>query len=203
METGPMTKIRLLPLLSLLFLAGLELTAAEDRAYRADSESKAYHAPQRFRLGIVVDAGISQQDVNIFNRDKLLDQQKFRKKVCAMIRVKLDKGRSISIHDFTLINNYQAFDCVAIKPYQSSFNAEKRIFPSSKQNNVYDLLFYLDIPDFKPSGELKATLHYRLTGGGLTDTEIKLKNFGNSTIQFAMPPADEEPAGENNAPSST
>jgi len=203
-------------LISMLFaaflLAPVSLPAQQGKAaapagdstqYRSDDGEKAYESLPRFRLGQIVDSGISQYSVAVGSSEKLLPLPDYRKKVYAIIRVKLDPQRSISVHDFSLVYNYQAFDCVAVRPYQESFLATKRVFPASKNSEVYDMLFILDMPDFKAFGDIKVTLHYRLAGGGLTDVEVKLKNYDYNPIKLAAPPADDSTGANNNVPSST
>lgn len=162
----------------------------------SSDDDKPYNSPQRFRLGEIVGGGVSRREVVVFNESKVISQANFRKKAYAVVRVKLDPGRSISIHDFTMIYNYQSFDCVAVKPYQNSFNAEKRIFTVTPQSSCYDLLFFLDVPNFANDGTLKVTLHYRLSGGGLTDIELKLRSYGSSSIQLAVPREDDSSSGD-------
>lgn len=141
---------------------------------------------QRFRHGEIVDAGISLKKENINNPDKM-PPVTYPNPAYVIIRVKLDPNRSISIHDFSLIHNYQAFKCVALCPAKSRFNAEQRQFIPSKQHKFYDLLFILEIPGFKSTINYRCTLHYNLEGGGLTDVDVNLKNFDRSSIQLANP----------------
>ncbi len=152
----------------------------------ADGKDVNFKTPQRFRLGEIVDAGISRRSVNIHNPDKLLPL-KMKSKIYAVVRVKLDQGRSISIHDFSLIHNYKGFNCVAISPVPGDFNAERRVFPASGANKVYDLLFVLDVPDFNAAITYRCALHYMFASTGMVDVDVKFKNFDNSAIQLSAP----------------
>lgn len=152
----------------------------------AQGSAPASTGVQRFRHGEIVDAGISLKTVNINNHEKMLPIT-YSNPAYVIIRVKLDPNRSISIHDFSLIHNYQAFKCVALSPAKSQFNAEQRQFIPSKQPKLYDLLFVLEIPGFKSTINYRCTLHYNLGGGGLTDVDVNLKNFDRNSIQLANP----------------
>ncbi len=144
---------------------------------------------QRFRLGEILEGGISLHEIPILNPAKLLPIN-ISNKVYAIIRVKLDPGRSISIHDFSLIHNYKGFNCVAVSPVPGEFNAERRVFTSSDSRKVYDLLFVLDIPDFNASITYRCTLHYLFATIGQIDVDVKLKNFDLNPIQFSSSDED-------------
>ncbi len=135
----------------------------------------------RFRIGTILDAGITTEKIHVDNSDKLLPLN-FNDKAYAVVRVKLDPGRSLSTHDFSMIHNYKPYKCIAIRPLNGSFNVAKRIFPPSKQSKIYDMLFVLSVPNYNSSIEYKCTLHYNLLTSGLTDVDVKFKNFNHGPI---------------------
>ena len=139
----------------------------------------------RFRYGEILDAGISRREVAVQNADKLLPIN-FSNRIYAMIRIRLDDGRSISVHDFSLIHNYKGLNCVAIRSVSGTFDADRRIFPAFG-DRLYDLLFILDIPDFNPAITYRCTLHYQLASTGMTDTDLKFKNFDQNELVFPAP----------------
>ncbi len=138
---------------------------------------------QRFRIGTIIDAGITTEEIKVDNSDKLLPL-KFNNKAYAVVRVRLDSGRSLSTHDFSMIHNYKPYKCIAIRLLNGSFNAAKRIFPPSKEPKIYDMLFVLSVPNFNSSIEYKCTLHYNLSTSGLTDVDVKFKNFNHGPIHL-------------------
>jgi|GEM_PF-3456376 len=172
---------------------------AETDQYKVDDSEKPYESLPRFRLGRIVDAGISLSPVSVAAGDKMVPLPEYNKKAYVIIRVLLDPKRSLSIHDFSVVYNNQAFNCIAIRPYQENFSADKRVFTPSDRGVTYDMLFLTDMPDFNPSGEVRVTLHYRLSGGGLTDIELKLKNYDTAPIQLAAPPVEDNSGAGNGA----
>jgi hypothetical protein len=136
---------------------------------------------QRFRIGEILDAGISRMEIPVANADKIIPAD-ISEKTYAVVRVRLDANRSISIHDFSIIHNYQPFPCVAIRPLNGEFNAEKRVFSASKKSEIYDLLFILNVPNFRGTIKYRCTLHYNLSTSGLTNVDIEFKNYNRSPV---------------------
>ncbi|MDD3118541.1 MAG: hypothetical protein PHQ27_05145 [Victivallales bacterium] len=177
--------------LLLLLFSGISGRGREgELQYRSDDgttaeASSAFRKMLRFRCGEIIAAGISRHDVPIADSEQLLSLPP-SSPAYAVIRVRLDEGRSLSIHDFSLIHNYKNFACVAIRPVPGKFDAARRIFPAFN-GRVYDLLFIPDIPDFNPKITYRCTLHYCLASTGMTDTDVRFRNFDGREIVFPGP----------------
>lgn len=170
-------------LIYVFLLSGVFTLAAQDVAPKNNGQENDYliNSRQRFKIGEILDAGISRKEIPVTNADKLIPAD-IAEKTYAVVRVRLDANRSISIHDFSMIHNYQPFSCVAIRPLNGEFNAEKRVFSASKKPEIYELLFILNVPNFKGTIKYRCTLHYNLSTSGLTNVDVEFKNFNRNPV---------------------
>ncbi|MBN2640576.1 MAG: hypothetical protein JXR78_02890 [Victivallales bacterium] len=170
-------------LIYVFFLSGVFTLVAQDVVPKNNGQENDYliNSRQRFRIGEILDAGITRAEIPVANADKLIPAD-IAEKTYAVVRVRLDANRSIGIHDFSMIHNYQPFPCVAIRPPSGKFNAEKRIFSASKKPEIYDLLFILNVPNFRGTIKYRCTLHYNLSTSGLTNVDIEFKNYNRSPV---------------------
>ncbi len=95
----------------------------------------------------------------------------------AAIIVNLDTGRNISIYDYVLKDSSgQEFPCVAIREKDGDFDSSKWIYENALQNNIFTLLFRVQMP---PANQpLRYTLQFNLlnTKDSVSVPFVKLKD---------------------------
>ena len=60
-------------------------------------------SPGLFRLGWVISAEISSHSINVLNLNPYAFDEPAKNKAYAIISIKLDSGRTLSIYDFSLV----------------------------------------------------------------------------------------------------
>lgn len=136
--------------------------------------------PGRFRLGWVVSAEISRRAVTVLNQNPYAFKEPENNKAYAIISVKLDSGRTLSIHDFSLIVSGNKYPCVALRTGISDFNAENWQILETSPKDIYSMLFIVDCPDLESGKEIKLNLKYNIVKSQSTEYSIPFKNLNNA-----------------------
>ncbi|MCF6174650.1 MAG: hypothetical protein L3J71_02665 [Victivallaceae bacterium] len=139
-------------------------------------------AVRRFRLGEILCAQMSKRMMSVANWNKLAFPANYNSKVYAVVVVKLDKGRSLSIYDYSLKQGYDTFPCVAIRKGSGSFNADTWKLDKSSSGDIYSMLFIVNIPGYSSSAKLDYTLTYNLSKSGIVKTKLDFKNLYYSSF---------------------
>ena len=131
-------------------------------------------ADVRFRSGVIKSAEISSREVfvrNIRNNKALVLPER---KSFAVVAVQLDKGRSLSIFDYSLVIGNQTFPAIAMRK-----NGRFEYFDNSVQGeNILQLLFAVDTLSISgKTGEI--LLHCNLPPeNNVYDIPVDFKNIG-------------------------
>ena len=135
----------------------------------------------RFRSGVIKAAEISNQDIFIRNirNNKVLEMPE--KKCFAVVTVALDKGRSLSIFDYSLILDGKTYPAIALRK-----NGRFEYFDGSVQDGgLQQLLFVLDA--FSVSGNAldeEIVLHCNLSQeNNEYDVRVKFRKLGSRTFR--------------------
>lgn len=135
----------------------------------------------RFRLGWVLCAQMSRQEVKIAKWNKLAFTNNYTSKVYAVVTVRMDKKRTLSIHDFSLVQGFDKFPCVAIREGSGDFVYQNKELKTSP-DKLYSMLFMLEIPDFKDDKKLEYKLAYNLFKTEDGDLTLEFKNLGSGSF---------------------
>ena len=165
-----------------LFLSILMLLSA--CVVTADEDSS-----RRFCLGWIMSAEISSKPVNVWNLDTFAFKDKFKDKAYAVVAVKLDRDRTLSIYDFSMVVDGSKFPCVALRKGISDFNASNWQFTDTLAEEVYSMLFIVEYPDLYSAKKIKLKLAYNLSSAGPVDYLIPFKNlnYGDFTPATNIP----------------
>ncbi len=137
---------------------------------------------RRFRLGEILSAQMSKRMVTVANWNKLAFPIKYNSKIYAVVVVKLDKGRSLSIYDYSLKHAYDIFPCVAIRQGSGSFDGNIWQIDKNSKNELYSMLFIVNIPSYSSSAKLNYTLIYNLSKSGIIKTDLNFENLYYSSF---------------------
>ena len=192
-----MKKVLFLSILIVLF--AVVVTADEDATSR------------RFCLGWIVAAEISSKPVTVWNQDTYAFKDKFKDKAFAVVAVKLDRDRTLSIYDFSLVFDGGKYPCVALRKGISDFNASTWQFTDTLAEEVYSMLFVVEYPDLYSAKKIKLKLVYNLSKTNSVDYLVPFKNlnYGDFTpatnipsegaLEVEPPPEAPKPAVTNTA----
>jgi hypothetical protein len=137
----------------------------------------------RFRLGKILAAEITRNNVRVNNLNKHAFTFDFRQKAFAVVTVKLDPGRSLSIYDFSLKLLGRKYACVALRAGHADFNGGTRVIKKSSPDDLYSMLF---IVNAAPLGSeeriLEGTLLYNLSKKGVYEFTVPFKYLGYSSL---------------------
>ena len=97
-----------------------------------------------FRSGDVLSAELTTAEPKIENFNAADYNFKFVTKSYALVTVKLARGRTLSVHDFSLSLFGQKYPCVAIRSGDGSFDASKEMARDLASSPKYGLLFVVD-----------------------------------------------------------
>jgi hypothetical protein len=140
-------------------------------------------ANKRFRYGTVLAAQMSKRMVAVSNLNSYDTSvlKHIDSKIYAEVVVRLDKGRSLSVFDFSLKKNSSIYSCIAIREGNGDFNATKKTLTAA-DDKLYTLLFIVDIPEYSSSSELYYTLRFNLSNSGMVDTPLHFQNLYYSSF---------------------
>ena len=146
--------------------------------------TSSHAATRHFRLGYILCAQMSKRMISVANWSKLAFPDKYNSnsKVYAVVVVKLDKGRSLSIYDYSLKQGYDTFPCVAIRKGSGSFNANTWEIDKCSTSGVYSMLFIVNIPGYSSSSKLDYAFVYNLSKSGMVKTKLDFKNLYYSSF---------------------
>jgi hypothetical protein len=147
-------------------------------------------ATRAFRLGDVLSAEISRNNVAIKNFDKKDYPFSFNHYAYALVAVKLHKGRSLSIHDFSLKFKNKTYKCFALSSGNDSFDAKNWQLTKTDPKTVYALLFILDSDIFGSAKKnIPLTLVYNLSKTGQVNCQLPFKfiNYDKLTSVRKIP----------------
>lgn len=134
---------------------------------------------RRFCLGWIVSAEISSKPVSVWNRNPYAFSDKFKNKAYAVVAVKLDRDRTLSIYDFSLIADDSKFPCVALRKGISDFDASNWQYTDTLAEEVYTMLFIVEYPDLYSTSKIKLKLVYNLSKTNSVDYLIPFKNLNS------------------------
>ena len=173
---------------------------------KADDETS-----RRFCLGWIVSAEISSKSVSVWNQNPYAFSNKFKDKAYAVVGVKLDRDRTLSIYDFSLVVDDTKFPCVALRKGISDFDASNWQYQDTVAEEVYSMLFIVEYPDLYSARKIKLKLMYNLAKSSVLEYLIPFKNlnYGDFTpatnipsegiLEVDIPPATTPaPAGGTN-----
>lgn len=141
--------------------------------------------PLRCRIGWLVSEEIStQQPSGNIQIDPMAYPEKYANKAYAIVALKLDPERGLSIYDFSLRYNGRRFPCVALRKGSSDFDTAQWSLNQTVPEELFSLLFILDYPDLSNAGsEITLELLYNLSNNPSPLTmEIKFKNLGSNSF---------------------
>ena len=130
------------------------------------------------RLGKIIAVHMNDRDPGIINISKYEPPSKITENVgYAEVTLMLDRGRSIGIYDYTLIDKQgNKYPCIAIKEGNGKFDASKWRIEHPDHKKKYTLIFKVQ----KPSGPLLFNLHYNFAVKSSKDIVLNFsggKNF--------------------------
>ncbi|MCP3967165.1 MAG: hypothetical protein GY750_01395 [Lentisphaerae bacterium] len=136
-----------------------------------------------FRLGRIYAAEITRSRVYVSGLKDTTFKTNFSSKAYAMVAVRLQPGRSLSIYDFALRIDGTEYPCVGLRSGSSSFSYTKWKQSSTSTGEFYSMLFIVNASDINSSAKnVKGTLVYKLKSGGKTETAIPFKNIRYSSL---------------------
>ncbi|NOY75666.1 MAG: hypothetical protein GXP32_07720 [Kiritimatiellaeota bacterium] len=128
----------------------------------------------RFYAGEVLRAELKPDDgtVKIVNVNKFAPRSRVTVDVgYAVVTVRPDKGRSLGIYDYSLVNRRRtAFPCVAITNEFGEYDASLRELQETKPNKLYNFLFRVEMP--RPNEKPEYTLRFNLVKGKNRDPRL-------------------------------
>ncbi len=136
--------------------------------------------PGRFRLGWVISAEISSHSVNVLNLNPFAFDEPAKNKAYAIISIKLDSGRTLSIYDFSLVVDGNKYPCVALRTGISDFNAENWQILETSPKEIYSMLFIVACPDLESAKDVKLNLKYNIVQNQSIECLIPFKNLNNA-----------------------
>ena len=138
-----------------------------------------------FRSGKILAAELSTIKPRITNEEPLAFPVPFVQKIYAAIVVKVDDGRGISIHDYSLTAFGKNYPCIALRAEDGNFDAENWLIKRVDPNMKYTLLFVLDATRVGREKDEILTLHAEFPPAESADLEIPFTNLGSRG--FTMP----------------
>lgn len=138
-----------------------------------------------FRSGEILAAELSTVKPRIANEDPLAFPVPFDQKIYAAIVVKINPGRGISIHDYSLSAFGRTYPCIALRAGNDSFNAENWLVKRVDPNTKYTLLFVLDASRVGREQNDTLILHAEFPPQESADLTVPFTNLGSSG--FTMP----------------
>ena len=134
----------------------------------------------RFYAGEILRAEIKPDDdsIKVVNVNKFAPRSRVTADVgYAVVTVRLDKGRSLGIYDYSLVNSRRdVFPCVAIMNSFEEFDASLRELKTTKPNKYYNLLFRIEMPP--PGMKPDFTLRFNLIRGKGRDPLLRFVDVG-------------------------
>ncbi len=135
----------------------------------------------RFKSGSVISAEISSSKPEIFD-ESAYEPYKANKVSWAELVVRLDKGRSLSVDDYVLVQNGIESKCLAIAEDEKVYSCRDSVFEKTNIFGFYRLLFPVPVQSSeRPEFELR----YKLLPSPLPDVPLKFRNMGSSAFTEA------------------
>ncbi len=171
----------------------LLLTAAALFSQEADPEGKKAKS-LRFHSGTILSAELLPANpaipVTVINVSPFEPASRVTSDVgYASLVVRLDPGRSISVHDYSLLNDRKTeFKCIGIREGEDVFDANKWELASTSPDKLYTLLFRVELP---PASEMcEYVLHFNLNKNILEDVLIPFVKIARPFIPSSKIPGD-------------
>jgi hypothetical protein len=134
----------------------------------------------RFYGGEVVRAELKPGDdyIEIVGVDKYAPPSRVTSDVgLAVVSVRMDKGRSLSVYDYSLVNaRKDVFPCIAIMNSVEEYDASLRNIKDIQPNQLYNLLFKIEMP--LPGKKPRFLLRFNLRRGVKRDPMLTFVNLG-------------------------
>ena len=151
------------------------------------------------RIGGVVSAEITRNQIPVRNLGKYDYVFSFKHKAYAVVAIKLHKGRSIGIYDFKLEYKGKSYKCIALRKGNGAFDAKLWEVKKTDPNTIYSLLFVIDSEVFgNAKTTLTATLLYDLKPNSRESYELPFQfvNYDKLTPADKLPKAGVYPKVE-------
>ena len=133
---------------------------------------------RHYRSGVILAAEISKAKINIAGFQALAFPNIPQNKSFAVISVKLDPARELSIFDYSLEIKGQSWPCVAV--YRNNRYEYTTVDVNVRGGGVMQMLFIIDGANIPASGEINAILKSNLSDARFYyDTEIPCKIIGS------------------------
>jgi hypothetical protein len=118
-------------------------------AFSADM--KAPGKTVKIHSGKIISAQVSSKSVQVKNLSKFrsLTNVPEKKRLYALVFVKLETGRSISIYDYVLSDGISSSKCKALNKNGGNFDASEWVYKSASPEDVYSMLFILNRAELK------------------------------------------------------
>lgn len=177
----------------ILSLLVLLLTATTLFSQEADTENKKPKS-LRFHSGIVLSAELLPENqaipVKVTNVSPFEPASKVTSDAgYAVVVVKLDQGRSISVYDYSLLNSRKTeFKCIGVREGEDVFDANKWELANTSPDKLYTLLFKVELP--KSSENCEYILHFNLNKNISEDILIPFVLIDRPFIPTVKIPAD-------------
>jgi hypothetical protein len=157
------------------------------------AENEGNNHQLRFRSGYIMSTEITTKTIKVSNLQKVWGPRvlSIPDLGYAVVDVKLDSGRGISIYDYKLYQNGKGYKCIAITENDEPFDAENWEIKTSKSSSIYRLLFAVPMPAFRKAAYYDLTfalfnsnipdlhlLFRRMKGGDFTTTSKVFKKHG-------------------------
>jgi len=143
----------------------LLLSAATIFSQEADLEKKKEKS-MRFHSGTLLSAELLPENpaipVKVINISPFEPPSKVTSDVAyASVVVRLDPGRSISVHDYSLFNDRKTeFKCIGVREGEDVFDSQKWELASTNPEKIYTLLFRVSLPSSNETPDY--VLHFNL-----------------------------------------
>lgn len=142
---------------------------------------------RRFCLGWILSAEISTKSVNVLKQEPNAFGEKFKNKAYAVVAVKLDRDRTLSIYDFSVVVDDKKFPCVALRKGISDFNAAAWQITDTLAEEIYSMLFIVEFPDSTKNIKLKLAYNLSKTNQIVYLIPFKNLNSGDFTLVTNIP----------------
>lgn len=169
------------------------ITATALFAQEADPDKKKARI-MRFHSGLVLSAELLPENtafpVKVANVSPFEPASRVNSDVAyASLVVKLDPGRSISVYDYSLLNNRKMeFKCIGVRESDDAFDANKWELASTSPEKLYTLLFKVELP---PSNEdCEYVLHFNLNKSKSEDISIPFVKINRPFTSPSKIPGD-------------
>ncbi len=130
----------------------------------------------RFRSGVILSAEISASKPDICDESPYEAYKSMPDLVWAEIVFKLDKGRTISSNDYSLVAEGNEYRCLAIAEDDRVYSVKDWHFDKTNMFGYYRMVFPVQMP---PAGKpCDFELRFKLFSSPMPDVPVRFRNMG-------------------------